>query len=63
MQWQDVRDRIMSSGAVAERSRIGRRTTVLMDLASSNIHEEEPLVLWAFQPGRAVTDRRGLSRR
>lgn len=54
MKWQDTNDRILSSAAVCEalkdRSKNGGRDG--RDLLKHHI--EEPLVLWAFQPGRGI---------
>jgi hypothetical protein len=52
MKWQDVSDRILSSSAVCsaitDRSRNGNRNgTALL-----KHNQEEPLVLWAWNPGR-----------
>ena len=54
MKWQDTNDRILSSSAVcsavSDRSRNGDRDGA----ALLKHNEEEPLVLWAFNPGRRV---------
>jgi hypothetical protein len=51
MKWQDVNDKILSSGDIC-RSLTDRSKNDNLD--GSGIlrhHEQEPLVLWAFQPG------------
>ena len=54
MRWQDVDDRILSSAgvckAVTDRSKNGH----LDGARLMKHHENEPLVLWAFQPGRRI---------
>ena len=54
MKWQDTNDRILSSSdvcsAVTDRSKNGDRDGA----ALLKHNEEEPLVLWAFNPGRRV---------
>jgi len=54
MKWQDTNDRILSSSAVCsavtDRSKNGDRDGA----ALLKHNEEEPLVLWAFNPGRRV---------
>jgi hypothetical protein len=54
MQWQDTNDRILSSSAVCstitDRSKNGNRDGAALLKHS----EEEPLVLWAWNPGRRV---------
>ena len=54
MKWQDLNDKILSSAevckAITDRSKNG-------NLNGSGLlkhHSEEPLVLWAFQPGRRI---------
>ena len=54
MQWQDVHDRTMSSGAVCRAVTNRSKNHGLDGPGLLKHHEEEPLVLWAFQPGRAV---------
>jgi hypothetical protein len=54
MQWQDVRDRIMSSSAVCRSVTNRSKNHGLDGPGLLKHHEEEPLVLWAFQPGHAV---------
>jgi hypothetical protein len=54
MQWQDVRDRIMSSGAVCGAVTNRSKNHGLDGPGVLKHHKEEPLVLWAFQPGRAI---------
>lgn len=48
MRWQDVNDKILSSAEVC------RSLTSHSDKGAAILrhHEQEPLVLWAFQPGR-----------
>lgn len=57
MRWQDASDTILSSAevcrAVTDRSRNGQRDGA----ALLQHHTEEPLVLWAFQPGRRIDGR------
>jgi len=54
MRWQDVNDAVLSSAevcrAVTDRSRNGQRDGAGL----LKHHTEEPLVLWAFQPGRRI---------
>jgi hypothetical protein len=54
MEWQDLNDKILSSAevckAVTDRSKNGNRDGA----ALLKHHTEEPLVLWAFQPGRRI---------
>ena len=54
MQWQDVRDQIMSSGAVCRAVTDRSKNHNLDGDGLLKHHEEEPLVLWAFQPGRGL---------
>jgi hypothetical protein len=51
MQWQDVHDRIMSSAAVCRAVTDRSKNHNLDGPGLLKHHEEEPLVLWAFQPG------------
>jgi hypothetical protein len=54
MQWQDSNDRILSSTEVC-RSLVDRSKN--SNLGGSGLlkhHTDEPLVLWAFQPGRRI---------
>jgi hypothetical protein len=52
MKWQDNNDNILSSPEVC-RSLTDRSTNGSLDGAAIlRHHEQEPLVLWAFQPGR-----------
>jgi hypothetical protein len=51
MQWQDVRDRIMSSGAVCRAVTDRSKNHNLDGPGLLRHHEEGMLVLWAFQPG------------
>jgi hypothetical protein len=52
MKWQDLNDKVLSSaeicGAITDRSKNNNRDGA----ALLKHHTEEPLVLWAFQPGR-----------
>jgi len=54
MQWQDPNDKVLSSaeicGAITDRSKNNNRDGA----ALLKHHTEEPLVLWAFQPGRRI---------
>ena len=54
MRWQDRNDRILSSAqvcrAITDRSKNGN----LGGAGLLKHHTEEPLVLWAFQPGRRI---------
>ena len=54
MQWQDMRDQIMSSGAVCRAVTDRSKNHNLDGAGILKHHEEEPLVLWAFQPGRGL---------
>lgn len=54
MQWQDLRDYIMSSGAVCGAVTNRAKNHNLDGAGLLKHHEEEPLVLWAFQPGRSL---------
>ena len=52
MKWQDLNDKILSSAEIC-RSLIDRSKNHNLDGSGLlKHHEEEPLVLWAFQPGR-----------
>jgi hypothetical protein len=54
MQWQDLNDTILSSAEVC-RAVIDRSKNSNLDgQGLLRHHEEEPLVLWAFQPGRRI---------
>jgi hypothetical protein len=54
MQWQDLNDKILSSAEVC-RAVIDRSKNSNLDRQGLlRHHEEEPLVLWAFQPGRRI---------
>jgi hypothetical protein len=54
MQWQDLNDKILSSAEVC-RAVIDRSKNSKLDgQGLLRHHEEEPLVLWAFQPGRWI---------
>jgi hypothetical protein len=54
MRWQDVNDNILSSpqvcSAITDRSRNGN----MNGTALLRHHQQEPLVLWAFRPGRRI---------
>jgi mono/diheme cytochrome c family protein len=54
MQWQDTRDQTMSSGAVCKAVTDRSKNHNLDGASLLKHHEEEPLVLWAFQPGRGL---------
>jgi len=54
MQWQDIRDQVMSSGAVCRAVTNRSKNHNLDGAGLLKHHEEEPLVLWAFQPGRGL---------
>ena len=54
MQWQDVRDQIMPSAAVCRAVTNRSKNRNLDGAGLLKHHEEEPLVLWAFQPGRSI---------
>src|ERR1700752_3321067 len=54
MQWQDLNDKILSSVEVC-RAVIDRAKNSNLDgQGLLRHHAEEPLVLWAFQPGRRI---------
>ena len=54
MQWQDLNDKVLSSAEVC-RAVIDRSKNSNLDgQGLLKHHEEEPLVLWAFQPGRRI---------
>ena len=54
MQWQDLNDKVLSSAEVC-RAVIDRSKNSNLDgQGLLKHHEEEPLVLWAFQPGRRM---------
>jgi len=54
MQWQDMRDQVMSSGVVCRAVTNRSKNHNLDGAGLLKHHEEEPLVLWAFQPGRGL---------
>ena len=54
MQWQDIRDRIMSSGAVCRAVTDRSKNHNLDGPGLLKHHAEDSLVLWAFQPGRSI---------
>lgn len=51
MRWQDINDQILSSAAVCKSLTDRSKNHNLAGPALLKHHEEEPLVLWAFQPG------------
>jgi hypothetical protein len=51
MKWQDLNDRILPSAAVCRVITDRSKNTNLDGAGLLRHHEEEPLVLWAFQPG------------
>jgi len=54
MRWQDVNDKILSSAEVCRALTDRSRNNNLDGKGLLKHHEEEPLVLWAFQPGRRI---------
>ena len=52
MQWQDLSDRILPSSAVCKAVTDRSKNHNLDGAGLLKHHEEEPLVLWAFTPGR-----------
>jgi hypothetical protein len=52
MRWQDRNDRIMTSAAVCESVTDRSKNHDLDGAGLLKHHQEEALVLWAFQPGR-----------
>jgi len=54
MQWQDMRDQVMSSGVVCRAVTNRSKNHNLDGAGLLKHHEEEPLVLWAFQPGHGL---------
>lgn len=54
MRWQDVNDKILSSAEVCRALTDRSKNSNLDGAGLLNHHEEQPLVLWAFQPGRRI---------
>jgi len=54
MQWQDLNDKILSSAEVCRAVTDRSKNDHLDGQGLLRHHEEEPLVLWAFQPGRRI---------
>ena len=54
MRWQDARDRILSSAEVCRAVTDRSKNHGLDGPGLVRHHEEEPLVRWAFQPGRRI---------
>ena len=54
MKWQDLNDHILPSSAVCRTVTDRSKNHNLDGAGLLTHHEEEPLVLWAFQPGRSV---------
>ena len=54
MQWQDLHDKILSSAEVCRAVTDRSKNDHLDGQGLLRHHEEEPLVLWAFQPGRRI---------
>lgn len=52
MRWQDLNDQVLSSAAVCHALTDRTRNGGLDAQALLKHHEEEPLVLWAWNPGR-----------
>jgi len=52
MKWQNPEDKILSSAQVCQSLTDRTKNHNLDGLGILKHHEEEPLVLWAFQPGR-----------
>ena len=52
MRWQDLNDQILSSAAVCRAVTDRTKNNGLDGLGLLKHHEEEPLVLWAWNPGR-----------
>jgi hypothetical protein len=52
MKWQDTKDHILSSAEVCRSLTDRSKNGSLDGPAIVRHHEQEPLVLWAFQPGR-----------
>ena len=56
MKWQDLNDKILSSAEVCKAVTDRSKNNNLDGAGLLKHHEEEPLVLWAFQPGRGIDD-------
>jgi hypothetical protein len=54
MRWQDPKDKILSSAAVCRAVTDRSRNGHLDGAGLLKHHAAEPLVRWAFQPGRAI---------
>lgn len=54
MKWQDLNDKVLPSAEVCRAITDGSRNNNMGGAALLKHHEEEPLVLWAFKPGRHV---------
>jgi mono/diheme cytochrome c family protein len=54
MKWQDLNDQILSSSAVCRAVTDRSKNHGLDGAGLLKHHEEEPLVLWAFRPGRGA---------
>ena len=54
MKWQDLDDKILSSAEVCNTITDKSKNNNLDGAGLVKHHEEEPLVLWAFRPGRRV---------
>lgn len=54
MRWQDARDRILSSAEVCRAVTDRTKNHGLDGPGLVKHHEDEPLVRWAFQPGRRI---------
>jgi mono/diheme cytochrome c family protein len=54
MRWQDLNDRPLSSAAVCRAVTDGSRNHALDGPGLLKHHQEEPLVLWAWNPGRRL---------
>jgi len=57
MKWQDPDDKILSSAEVCRAITDRSKNNNLDGPGLLKHHEEEPLVLWAFQPGRGIDGR------
>ena len=54
MQWQDQNDKVLSSADVCKAVTDRSRNNNLDGAGLLKHHEKEPLVLWAFRPGRGI---------
>lgn len=54
MQWQDMNDKILPSAAVCKAVTDKSKNNHLDGPGLLKHHTDEPLVLWAFQPGRRI---------